>query len=77
MRRSAVTHLDEACVPIVGFQMEGNCKGVTAPIECMEHVSKVCDDRMSMLDEEEIGLHPEKLKASGNYGNENEAGRVV
>lgn len=75
MRRSAVNQIAQEGVPFSGLQMVGNWKGVTAPIECIDNVSKEYDDRMSMLDGEEIGLHPKKLKASGNY--ENEAGGVV
>ena len=77
MRRSAATQLAEVGMPTTGSQMVGNWKGVTTPMEHVEHVSKACNDRMSILDREELGSPPKKLKASGNCGNANEAGGIV
>ena len=46
-------------------------------MELIDHTSKACDDKMSMLDGEEIGSPPKKSKSIGNYGNANETGGVV
>ena len=40
----------------------------------MENTNKACNDRMNMLDGDDLGSPPKKLKASRNYGSVNESG---
>ena len=57
--------------------MAGNWKGVTATMEHIEHAKKACNDRIDMLDGEELASPPKKQKSNGNYGNANEGVVVV
>ena len=76
IRRLAVNKFAEAGASVTGLQMAEKWKRATTPMEHMENTKK-CNDRMIILDGEELVSPPKKLKASGNYGNENEVGVVV
>ena len=47
---SVKTQNSEASISVEGLKTVVYLKGETAAIKCMEHVSKTCNDRMSMMD---------------------------
>ena len=65
-RRSAATQLAGAGTSVVGSKMAGDWKGVTNPLEHMEHSNKSCNDRMSMLDGEDVESPSKKQKFVSN-----------
>ena len=73
LRRSSATHLAEVVLFITGLQMVGNYKGVTTPMEHVEHSNWACTERMNMLDGEEQHSPPKKQKCN----NTNEGGGIV
>ena len=62
MCRLAATQLDEVFISVAGSQMEGNWKDDTTSMERMEHASKERNERMIMLDGEELASPTKKTK---------------
>ena len=61
-RRLAAAQLAEVGASVVGLQMTGNWEGVATPLEHMEDSNKPCNDRMNMLDGEDMESPLKKQK---------------
>ena len=63
-RRSAAMQLAEVGMLVACLQMAGKWKGVTTPLERMEHLNNSCKHRMNMLDREQAVTQKKKQKVN-------------